>query len=85
MAHKLWQIGMPQELPNRHIFAGVVPVVVDGVLKQIAKDQVAGLAVNQHMLLQRGRRDGIQPGVAGLGDLPPDVPGFIQRRGTVGK
>src|SRR5437899_3324012 len=67
IAHEIGQPSVTQLLPDGHVLAGVVPVMVDHTLEQVAEVGADRLAVDDDRLLQRGRSGGLEPGVGGPG------------------
>jgi hypothetical protein len=47
IADELWQVGVSEQLPNRYILAGVIPVVVDDTLEQVASGVVCLLVIEE--------------------------------------
>src|SRR5262249_18722905 len=81
VAHELWQVCMPQHLPNRAVFAGMIPIVVDRSLEQVSEVEVeGGVAYLHSRLLQCFGGECIQPGIGGLGNRAPGRPDCIERR-----
>src|SRR5437868_12880687 len=69
---------MPKLLANSHVLANVVPIVVDQAQHERAKVRPNRLAVDDHRLLQRGCRDGVQPRVGGLSYRAPSFLNFVE-------
>src|SRR5215813_1662118 len=84
IADKLWQIGVPQLLPDRQILARMIPVMIDHPLQQVAKGEVEGLSIDHKCarLHQVGGCKVIEPGVGRAGDRVPSLPDISERRGT---
>src|SRR5215467_8608402 len=81
VAHELRQVCMPQHLPNRAVFAGMKPIVVDRALEQVSEVEVEWWVAYLHRrLLQCGGSERIQPGIGGLGNRVPGRPDVIERR-----
>jgi hypothetical protein len=81
VAHELRQVGMPQHLPYRAVFAGMIPIMIDRALEQVPEVEVEWWVTYLHSrLLQCCGGDRIQPWIGSLGNCAPGCPDFIERR-----
>jgi hypothetical protein len=71
IADKLRQAVVSQLLPDRHVLADVIPVMVNHALEEITVDASRLLAVMEDMLFEFRRRQGIQPWICGSCDRFP--------------
>src|ERR1051326_7731235 len=73
IADKLRQVCMPDHLPNRHIFASVIPVVVNDSLEQVARGEVCYSVFEVVNLLKALGGEGVQKRVY---QVRNGLPGF---------
>ena len=77
-SNKLRQVSVAQLLPDREILSDVIPIMVYHTLKKVSTGGGNLPAIADHVFLQSGRSQGVEPGVSsGCDRLPrqmPDVP-----------
>ncbi len=76
---ELWQVSVSEHLPNRRILAGMIPVVVNDTLEQIASGVVCLLVIEVMDLLQLLSCECVEKRISEVRDGLPGFPHLGQR------
>src|SRR5215470_7089035 len=75
---------MPELLPNRHVLANMIPVMIDHALHQRSKGKIPFLPVDDEVILslEPFGRERVEPWIGSAGDRVPGGPHVAERRGA---